>query len=210
MEFFDVINTRKTIRKYKSDMPPMGDIEKIIDAGRLAPSANNAQNWEFIVIKNKKLMEEMKEAVIKDHDKLAELANDKAFAEKLASHKNFATFFTNAPVVIAIVEKKLNSSITELMQKLNYSPERIAKMRPSSSLLSIGAAIENMSLAAHALGYGTCWMVAPIISAESFSELLNLDDNECVVSLLPLGIPFTDKYQAHEKKSLNEVMKVID
>lgn len=210
MEFFDVINTRLTIRKYKPDMPPVGDIEKVIDAGRLAPSANNYQNWEFIVIKNKNILEEMREAVTREYDNLAKLTNDEELIKSLTGHKNYGTFFTNAPVVIAIVEQQGKSSISEFMKKLNYSPEKIAKLRPSSSLLSMGAAIENMSLAAHALGYGTCWMVAPIIGAETFSKMFNLKDNEQVISLLTLGIPFTDKYQAHEKKSLKEVMRVID
>ena len=59
MDFFETINTRKTIRKYKSDMPNMEDIKKIIDAARLAPSATNSQNWQFIVIKNKELIEQI-------------------------------------------------------------------------------------------------------------------------------------------------------
>ena len=53
MDFFETINTRKTIRKYKPDMPDMDDVRKIIDAARVAPSATNSQNWQFIVIKNK-------------------------------------------------------------------------------------------------------------------------------------------------------------
>lgn len=210
MDFFETINTRKTIRKYKPDMPNMEDIKKIIDSARLAPSATNSQNWQFIVIKNKKLMEQMKNAVINEYDKLAELNNDEEFLEKINYFKNYSTFFTNAPVLIAIVETPRTSYITEMMKKLNFTPEQIKLMRPDSSLLSIGAAIENMSLSAHNLGYGTCWMVAPIIAAETFDKLLNLEENAHVVSLLPLGIPYNENYQSPAKKSLDEVMKIIE
>lgn len=210
MDFFETINTRKTIRKYKPDMPDMEDIKKIIDSARLAPSATNSQNWKFIVIKNKELMEKMKEAVVDEYDKLAKLNNDEEFLEKISYFKSYSTFFTNAPILIAIVETQRVSYITEMMKKLNFSTEKIKLMRPDSSLLSIGAAIENMSLSAHNLGYGTCWMVAPIIATETFSQLLNLEKEEHVVSLLPLGIPYSENYQSPQKKNLEEVMKIIE
>lgn len=210
MDFFETINTRKTIRKYKPDMPDMADIEKIINSARLAPSATNSQNWQFIVIKNKALMEQMKNAVVEEYDKLAQMGNNPEFLEKINYFKSYSTFFANAPILIAIVETNRISYITEMMKKLEFSPEKIKLMRPDSSLLSIGAAIENMSLTAHNLGYGTCWMVAPIIAAESFAKLLNLEENANVVSLLPLGIPYSENYQSPTKKSLEEVMRVIE
>lgn len=210
MDFFETIKTRKTIRKYKPDMPPMADIEKIIDSARLAPSATNSQNWQFIVIKNKDIMDKMKTAVIEEYDKLAQMNTDEIFLEKINYFKSYSTFFTNAPVLIAIVETQRTSFITEMMKKMGFSPEKIKLLRPDSSLLSIGAAIENMSLSAHNLGYGTCWMVAPIIGVETFDKLLGLEENAHVVSLLPLGIPYSESYQSPPKKSLEEVMRVIE
>lgn len=210
MDIFEVINTRKTIRKYKPDMPHKEDIEKIINAARVAPSATNSQNWEFIVIKNQDIKEKMKAAVIEEYDKLSQLSTDKEFLEKITHYKSYSTFFSNAPVVIAIVETPRTSFITEIMKKSGMDEEKLKLMRPDSSLLSMGAAIENMSLAAHALGYGTCWMVAPIIGTEAFGKLLNIDPNSHVISLLTLGTPFRDDYPSPAKKSLEEVMRVID
>ena len=155
-------------------------------------------------------MEKMKNAVIAEYDKLAEMNKEEEFLEKINYFKSYSTFFTNAPVLIAIVETQRTSYITEMMKKLNFTLEQIKLMRPDSSLLSIGAAIENMSLAAHNLGYGTCWMVAPIIAAKTFDKLLNLEEGAHVVSLLPLGVPYSENYQSPAKKSLEEVMKVIE
>ncbi len=210
MDIFETINTRKTIRKYKTDMPSMEDIKKIVDAARLAPSATNSQNWEFIVIKNKDVMEKMKNAVITEYDKLSQLYNKEEFTEKINYYKSYSTFFVNAPIVIAIAETKRISVITEVMKELKFEPEKLKYMRPDSSLLSMGAAIENMSLAAHALGYGTCWMAAPIVATDEFSKILNLDENSHIISLLPLGIPYRDDYKSPEKKTLEEVMRIID
>ena len=62
-EFFDVLNTRKTIRKYTNKIPPVEAIKIIADAGRQAPSATNTQNWEFIAIYDDTMKEKMAKCV---------------------------------------------------------------------------------------------------------------------------------------------------
>ncbi len=62
MEFYDVIRKRKSIRKYKSDPIPDEVLNRILEAGRIAPSAKNLQPWHFIVLKDKQIKEEVAEA----------------------------------------------------------------------------------------------------------------------------------------------------
>lgn len=50
MEFFDTIRARRSIRKYTGEPVPCEDLEKIVDAGRLAASGVNRQPWEFVVV----------------------------------------------------------------------------------------------------------------------------------------------------------------
>ncbi|MBD3183473.1 nitroreductase [Candidatus Poribacteria bacterium] len=50
MDFMEVINRRRSIRKYKPDAIPEEDIKDIIEAARLAPSWANSQCWKFVVI----------------------------------------------------------------------------------------------------------------------------------------------------------------
>ena len=50
METFDTIKKRRSVREFTGEPIPTPDLEKIIDAGRLAPSGNNRQPWEFIVV----------------------------------------------------------------------------------------------------------------------------------------------------------------
>jgi nitroreductase len=52
MEFYDVIKKRRSVRKYKSDPIPEDVLSRILEAGRVAPSAKNIQPWRFIVIKD--------------------------------------------------------------------------------------------------------------------------------------------------------------
>ncbi|MHA2397008.1 MAG: nitroreductase family protein [Candidatus Thorarchaeota archaeon] len=52
-EFFDVVEQRRSIRKYKEYDIPTEDLTKILEAARLAPSTNNSQPWRFVVVKDR-------------------------------------------------------------------------------------------------------------------------------------------------------------
>lgn len=208
-EFFDVLNTRKTIRKYTNKIPPIEAIKIIADAGRQAPSATNTQNWEFIAIYDDKMKSKMAQCVENKYDELqARVANeiDKA---KLNGYKYYSMFFTKAPVVFAIVEQKRVSTMLTILENNGMTKEELNCYDNRSSILSMGAAIENMSLAANALGLATCWMCAPLVAYKEFSELLNIGKGNKVISLLTVGYPDGDNFSRPPKKSLEEVFRII-
>ena len=62
MELMDVIRSRRSIRKYKSDPVPPEDIQYVLDAARLAPSWANSQCWQFIVVTDENVKKELAEA----------------------------------------------------------------------------------------------------------------------------------------------------
>jgi nitroreductase len=62
MEFMEVISKRRSIRKYKSDPIPDAEIDYVLESARLAPSWGNSQCWKFIVVKDKKVIEELANA----------------------------------------------------------------------------------------------------------------------------------------------------
>ncbi len=55
MEFYEVIRRRLSVRAYKPDPVPEEVLNRILDAGRLAPSAKNLQPWKFIIIRDEKI-----------------------------------------------------------------------------------------------------------------------------------------------------------
>ncbi len=60
MEFFEVIKKRRSVRKFDSLKQVTDEqIEKILQAGRLAPSANNLQDWFFVVVKNPEIKKQL-------------------------------------------------------------------------------------------------------------------------------------------------------
>ena len=52
--FLDLVKKRRSIRKYTEDPIPEADIEKILESGILAPTGDNVQGTEFIVVEDKK------------------------------------------------------------------------------------------------------------------------------------------------------------
>ncbi|MCJ7635170.1 nitroreductase family protein [Candidatus Bathyarchaeota archaeon] len=65
MSVLEAIEKRRSIRKYKPTSIPVGDLKKILEAGRLAPSASNRQVWSFIVVQNSEQKKLLVEAAAK-------------------------------------------------------------------------------------------------------------------------------------------------
>jgi nitroreductase len=67
------------------------------------------------------------------------------------------------------------------------------------------AAVENMLIAATALGYGSCWLEGYTLPLESeFKTLLNVPDDKRLLTLVPIGVPV--EWPTKEKKSLDDVI----
>jgi nitroreductase len=61
MEYFDLIRERESIRNYDHQRPvPKEILQKILDAGRLAPSACNYQPWKFLLFSSDSMLEKVK------------------------------------------------------------------------------------------------------------------------------------------------------
>jgi len=62
MDVMETIKTRRSIRAYQNKAVEEEKLQKVLEAGRLAPSANNRQDWKFVVVKDAALREQMVEA----------------------------------------------------------------------------------------------------------------------------------------------------
>jgi nitroreductase len=60
MDTFEAIRKRRSVRSYTGEPIPKGDLEKIVEAGRWAPSGYNRQPWDFIVVTNKEMIDNFK------------------------------------------------------------------------------------------------------------------------------------------------------
>jgi nitroreductase len=92
---------------------------------------------------------------------------------------------------------------------MGYSVDDIRRLRPLPGLQSVAAAIQNMLLAIHALGYGSCWMTGPLVAQEGFENLLGFGKEKFIAALLPVGVPDEDP-PFRTRKPLEEKTMVIE
>lgn len=209
MEFFDVLDSRYSVRKFKDEQIKQEDLEKIIGAAGAAPSAKNAQNWHFVVIQDKELLEKMGQTVEKKMAKIAEgLGEEKG--EKFLKFSRFSTFFRDAPTVIAVYAKEyIPEGLKEVIAADMPQTDRDRMWYANPGIQSIGAGIENMILASFALGYGACWMTSANHTLIELEEVIGFRrDKHKLVALVPVGVPEGEK-KSPAKLPLEEIMTVI-
>lgn len=177
MDYFNLVKSRRSIRKYKAQPVERRDILKILDAANWAPSAMNWQPWEFIVVSGawlKQLGDSYKNAVKKFSQKLYE-----EDVSKVISNDDFIKFsavYGGAPVAIVVLAR-INHDVPD---------ERKANLE------SACAAMQNLILAAAALGLGTCWMTSPLGDEAHLRRILSIPDDREIVAITPLGYPDAD------------------
>jgi nitroreductase len=209
MDLFDAIAGRTSIRKFTDAAVPDEDIRKILDAGRRAPSANNTQPWSFLVIRDREVLRRMAEAVRTMIDRMIPFAESEKQAQRLAAYKGtYYTFFEKAPIVIAVMMEGSDAGTDKLLSRMGYASDDIRRLRPLPGLQSIAAAVEHILLAAHAMGYGSCWMTGPLVAQEEFEKILGYGKEKAIAALLPLGVP-DEKAHPHPRKPLDELVRFI-
>ena len=175
MDIFDAIKTRHSYRQYKPDPVSDDDLAKILEAARQAPSWKNTQCWRFIIIKD-------------------QAAKD-SLAEILPQFNPAANAVKQAPVTIVACAEIGRSGAGKdgpETDKGNYW-----------YMYDTGLAMENLVLAAAALGLGTVHV--GLFDAQKVAALLKVPAGFCVVSLTPLGYP-SQAAAARPRKEISEIV----
>jgi nitroreductase len=208
--FYDLASKRRSIRKYEDKEIPQSDIEYFIKSAVTAPSGCNSQCWKFVAVKNKDVINQLSEAVVEANNTFYEnMVDDKIYIERKGKA---ATFFKNAPLVIAVFMSKLeyyDPKTTEIFYKKGYDHTSMMSEMSYPDVLSIGAAVQNMLLAIQEKGYGACWMNEPAIAGKRANSILGVSDELKFMSLIPIGYP---AYTPRNKtlKDFNQVLKIIE
>jgi len=205
MELEKAIKQRTSIRTFQDKQIPVADLKKMVQMGGTAPSVNNYQPWRFYVITNKRLMEKMADLV---KDKIEQIPENESKASRNIKSQVewFATFFENAPALIALTMEEYESV---LEKGVTVSHEDINKMRNYPDIQSAGAAIQNILLTAVDMGYGACWMSAPMMAKDGLESLIEAEKPYSLVAFVAVGVP-EKNMKPKEKKPLEEIFKLID
>ena len=189
MDLFDALQGRRSCRDFLKDPVDQDTIEKLLAAAVTAPSPLNTQPWQFIVITDKAKKEEIHAEAERCRDWAAEKSGWKWL------NKYEAGFLKEAPVVIAVVGDPKKTGVDM------YQEEGSAGYQ-----LACAAAIQNLLLAAHAVGLGSLWFT--FYDKDALRKILDIPDNKTPVSLICLGKTASDP-AATPRKDAREKTRYI-
>ena len=130
-EVIKTIKSRRSVRKYQSRQIPRADVEQIIEAGLWAPSARNTQPWHLTVVRGQENIAPITAAL---KEAVARMPENPYRA--LVGGAGYTVNF-GAPTIVIVSG---HPDITPMVQA------------------DCGQLIQNMALAAHSMGIGSCWV----------------------------------------------------
>lgn len=205
MELQNAIKKRVSIRSFKDAEVPVEDLKQLVRMGGHAPSVNNYQPWKFYAITNHDLLSKMADTV---KEKIEEIPENESIASKNVKTQVefFSTFFEDAPAVIALSMEDYES-VLEKGVKMSHQDINILRNYPD--IQSAGAAIENILLAAVDMGYGACWLSAPMMAKEALEKMIGISEPHHLMAFVAVGVPAKD-VKSREKKPLDDIFELID
>jgi len=188
MNVMDAISKRRSIRKFKPDPLPDEIIQKILEAGRKAPSGHNRQPWQFVVVKGEKrteMIQAMKRGI----------AASKALLGNVGSAEYSLKVMAEAPVTIFVLNP---------YRKPIVPAEWNQWMIDTVDIQSCGAAIQNMLLTATELGIGSLWICDIFFAYDELCKWLN---KECQM-IAAISFGYADESPAmRPRKRFDEIVE---
>ena len=196
--FERVLKSRRSIRRYLTDTVQDDVLHKLLEAAIWAPSAHNKQPWRFAVLQDACQKENLANAMgnklrfdrTNDGDDTEIIERDVSKSRKLIE---------GSPIVIVVCLSMSDMDV--------YIDEHRSNAEFLMAVQSTAMAVQNLLLAAHAIGLGACWRCAPLFCAETVIDTLKLPQNWHPQALVTLGYPDEDGKTTSSRLSLSEVTK---
>jgi coenzyme F420-0:L-glutamate ligase/coenzyme F420-1:gamma-L-glutamate ligase len=197
--FWDVLESRRSIRKFKPDPVPGELVEKLLSAGVQAPNAGNRQSWRFVVISSLEDIANLADA-LNENFRRDMLTIGKTEVEVDSLVKKRKNRICAAPVVIVL--------FVDTSEVDDYSEEDPASGKYLMAVQSCALAGGQMLLAAEALGLGGLWMGGPVYAPDRVRKALNLPVTWLSQGLLLIGYSDEDP-EKKERKPMESVVRFI-
>ena len=204
LETAELLKTRRSVRRYTDETVKEEDIERMIEAFRWAPSAHNRQPWFLVASRNRKLNSRASEAIRREVAEIIERHPAlRGIGEKLVG---YSTFFDSAPLVFYVCGEPQRSGWRDELRKVE--PDHPGAQRNDSWLVSTAAALQNLLLSVHALGYGACWLGAPLVARKRLEQLLELPEGRRLLAVVPVGRPAEEPHAPLRRPEAETVRRI--
>jgi coenzyme F420-0:L-glutamate ligase / coenzyme F420-1:gamma-L-glutamate ligase len=186
------VEARRSIRAFADRAVGRADLDALVEAACLAPAPHHSRPWRFVVI---------------DTD-----AGKSALADGMGARweRDLAADAVDPARIAALVDAsrvKLTTAPALVLACLTwdgldrYPDEARQRAEWGMALLSLGAAVENLMLAAADAGLASCWVAAPIFCPDETREALGLQSEWSPQALVLVGYP-DPEYRPRERPSV--------
>jgi len=174
MDTLEAIRTRRSIRRFKPDPVDDDTLNRVLQAARWAPSWANTQCCRYIVVRDTKIKNELAD-----------------------------TLFGNNPAANAIRTAPLTVVVYAELGKAGYYHGTTSTNKGDWFMFDAGIAMQNLCLAAHALGLGTVHVGN--FDAGKAESILGVPEGYSIVEMTPLGYP-DGEARMTARKELSELV----
>jgi nitroreductase len=173
-EFFQVVLSQRAARSFRSDDVDDATVAQILTAATHAPSAENSQPFVFIVVRDPAVRSAIGAITARVWEGGARALEEGRLAPTLLDEVDQGALggVAAAPVLVVVCGDA----------RLTFAPTLGSSVFP---------AVQNLLLAAHALGLGSTLTTLPVLGGPELSELLGLPDGVEPLAVVPLGHPAT-------------------
>jgi PPOX class probable F420-dependent enzyme len=166
-DFLPLARGRRSVRSFQRRAVPRAALETMIEAARWAPSPHGRQPWRFVVLTRDEPKAALAAAMGADWQRTLEMDGQERATIQLRLEKSHERIRTAPALILACLY------LAELDQYPDADRQRAEEIM---AIQSLGAAIQNMLLAAYAQGLDTGWMCAPLFTPATVRAALGLDE----------------------------------
>jgi F420 biosynthesis protein FbiB-like protein len=174
------IDARRSIRAFRAEPIPRRELDRVVEAACLAPAPHHSRPWRWVIVDTPDAKASLAHGMGArwrtdlERDGVAGARIDELVA---ASHAKL----TEAPALV------VGCLTWEGLDRYPDEPRRRAEW--GMALLSLGAAVENLMLAATDAGLASCWVAAPIFCPDEARDALSLPADWLPHALVLVGRP---------------------
>lgn len=186
METIEAIKTRRSVRRVKDQEPLRETIIQLLDAARRAPNHFNTQPWHFTVLTGEG-RNKLGDAYGKINQQKLENPDQETLA---AAYEKGLSKAKRSPVVIVVT----------------LEPSDQPKVKRVEEIAATACAVENMLLAARALGLGAMWRTGDPTYTDTMKQSFGVSEKGLVMGYIYVGYPEEGNApKAPIRKSVEEI-----
>ncbi len=185
MSLFEAVEKRVSVRQFLPEPVPQEHLDRILETARLAANSGNQQAWRFLVLKDRKRLDELKQKCIREREEALRARGQEVPPTEAASVRQYFEVCFSAPVYVLVL-------MDTTVRYKGYSDK--------DGALAAG----HIMLAARALGYGTVFYTDSI-PEELCREHLSIPARYSRTCIIPIGRP-AEWPQRPSRKSLKELV----